>query len=181
MIQYIPDSTLIVRTAVSQSTHFLERTMSAKTEVSSVIPINRSKKFNPTKFTGERLMIEEQDERSLALTEVDLTSIRFELMLDQGETWVRGEKKLTRLEAAGHIRLDAWIFQTLWENQHLIPSSWKERTNGNRTFIYFDGTVLRGPDDRRFVLCLFWGDGQWNWQCPWLGCEWSVSDPSAVL
>jgi hypothetical protein len=146
-----------------------------------VILINRSTPFNPTKFIGTGWTIEEQDERSIALTEVDLTAIRFESMLKEGETLVNGEDKLTRLKDAGHIRLDAKILETLWDNQHLIPAKWKEQTNGNTTFIFFDGTVFRSPRGRRYVLCLYWFGGQWGWDYDRLGLGWLVVSPSAVL
>jgi|ERR1035437_87936 hypothetical protein len=146
-----------------------------------VIKIDRSMSFNPAKFVGEGWKIDEEDERSLALTEIDLTAIRFESVLKDGEKRVQGEEKLTRLKATGHIRLDAKVFQTIRENRHLIPARWKEPTNGNTTYIYFDGTVLRSPDGRRCVLCLCCYDGQWRWSYDWLVLEWSVFNPSAVL
>lgn len=145
------------------------------------IVINRPKPFNSAEFLGAGWTIAEEDERSLALTELDITSVRLEHMLKSGEKWVKGEDKLTRLKAAGHVRLDAAIFLTLWQNQHLIPASWKELTNGNTTFIYFDGTILRCSSGVRCVLCLCWRDGQWYWDVDWLVNEWSADDPSAIL
>lgn len=146
-----------------------------------VIMINRFKLFNPAKFIGKGWTIEEQDERSLALTEIDLSKVKFETCLQEGETNIQGEEKLKRLKQADHIRLDAHFFLTLWKNKHLIPESWKEKTNGNTTFIFFDGTVLRGPGGRRYVLCLCWRDGRWDWRCYWLGDVWFAYGPSAVL
>lgn len=146
-----------------------------------IIPIDRSKRFNPAKFIDEGWKIEEEDERSLALTEIDLTAVRFESMLKDGENRVQGEEKLARLKTAGHIRLDARIFQTLWENQHLIPARWKEQTNGNTTYLFFDGTILRSPRGFRCVRCLYWSGGQWHWLYSWLGNDWGVNSPSAVL
>ena len=146
-----------------------------------VIPIDRSTAFNPAEFIGKGWTIEEQDERSLALTEVDLTVIRFETMLKDGETRINGEEKLRRLKKAGHIRLDAKVFQTLWENQHLIPERWKEKTNNNTTYIFFDGSVLRSPDGDRGVLCLCWDGVGWDWDYDWLGIDWDTDYPSAVL
>jgi hypothetical protein len=73
------------------------------------------------------------------------------------------------------------VFQTLWQNQHLIPHQWKEQTNGNTTFIFFDGTVLRHPGGDRCVLCLFWNGGEWGWDAYWLWSERDASRPSAVL
>ena len=99
------------------------------------------------------------------------------------ETSVKGEEKLRRLKEGGDIRLDAKIFQTLWENQALIPERWKEKTNGNTTFIYFDGTVLQNSRGNRYVLYLYWlADYEhWNWNVNWLDHDWNVNNPSAVL
>lgn len=148
-----------------------------------VIPIDRTKPFDPVTFLGRGWNIVEEDERSLALNEVDLTHVNFVTMLEGRETSIKGEEKLKRLKKAGHIRLDAKVFQTLWENQHLIPERWKEKTNGNTTFIYFDGTVLQYSNGDRCVLYLCWNAayGQWHWNVPWLGNDFELDNPSAVL
>jgi hypothetical protein len=112
---------------------------------------------------------------------VGLTDVRFKTMLEGRETRVVGETKLERLKKAGDVRLDAKVFQTLWENQILIPERWKEKTNGNTTYIFFDGTVLRGSDGNRYVLCLCWDGGAWSWSVGWLGSDWHADDPSAVV
>ena len=147
----------------------------------NILHLDRSKPFDPATFVGKSWSIAEEDESSLKLTEIDLTRVRLESMLEEGETSVQGEKKLERLKAAKHIRLDAKVFLTLWENQNLIPESWKEKTNGNTTFIYFDGTVLRDSDGRRYILCLCWLDGRWRWDYYWLDYGWYADNPSAVL
>lgn len=151
--------------------------------VSMILKINRTTPFDPTTFPGlgQGWKIVEEDERSLAMTEVNLVNVQLVTTLKDGETVVNGEEKLKRLKQAGHIRLDAKVFQTLWENQALIPERWKAKTNGNTTYIYFDGTVLQGPRGRRFVLYLCWDDGRWRWRCTWLGFDWLAFNPSAVL
>jgi hypothetical protein len=147
-----------------------------------VITINRGR-FNPTEFIGRgwSIITEETDTRSTILTELDLTKVQQVTMLKDGETYVKGEEKLKRLKKSGNIRLDADIFHTLWENQHLIPESWKEKVNGNTRFIYFDGTVLRYSGGRRSLLCLYWFGGAWEWDVRWLGDGWDDDRPSAVL
>jgi hypothetical protein len=141
----------------------------------SIISIDRSRPFNPVEFIGEGWSIVEEDERSLALTKVDISNIRLETMLKDGETQVKGEDKLLRLKASGHIRLDAKVFLALWENKEHIPESWGSR------FVYFDGTVLRGLRDGRDVLYLYRDGSGWHYNCHWLGYDWSASSPSAVL
>ena len=145
-----------------------------------IIPIDRSTPFNPA-FVGGGFRIDEEDKNSLKLTEVNLSKVSLETMLEEGETRVNGEEKLKRLKKAKHIRLDAKVFQTLWENQELIPASWKEKTNGNTTYIFFDGTVLRDSDGDRYVLYLYWFGDRWDWDGRWLGRDWRASLPSAVV
>ena len=162
--------------------------------VSNIITIDRSQPFSPARFIGEGWKVwrgpvddnglegeEEQDGWSLALTEVDLSQVRFETMLRPNETRITGEEKLKRLKQAGYIRLDAKVLQTLWQDKSLIPESWKEKVNGNIRCIFFDGTVLRSPDGRRSVLYLYWRGGQWYWYYSWLGRGFDASNPSAVL
>ena len=42
-------------------------------------------------------------------------------------------------------------------------------------------TFLRNPNGNRYVLYLYWNDGQWNWNYNWLENDWNVNNPSAVL
>ena len=148
----------------------------------AVVIIDRVAPFNPVKLLDRSgWTIDEQDERSLVLNQVDITSIRLGHMLKKNEIRINGEENLRRLKKAGHIRLDAKVFQTLWEDKSLIPESWKKGTKGKITYIYFDGTVLRGPDGHRDVLGLWWYLGSWCWICYsfWRGR--SGNSPSAVL
>lgn len=159
-----------------------------------IIKIERTKLFNPAEFISSGCSIwrgpkdgnglkgkEDQDKRALDLTEVDISKIRLETMLRSGEASVGGEERLERLKKAGHIRLDVKIFQILWENQSLIPEEWKEKTDGNTTFIFFDGTILRYPRGDRCVLYLYWSVGKWCWLCYWLDYSFDAHSPSAVL
>ena len=184
--------------AAEQFTAFLNNGAKLIIGEPKIITIERSKPFDPSAFkglgkgwttwkgpsegdglTGE----EEQDARSLKLTELDLTKVQFESCLRKGESSIKGEEKYKRLthEHAEKIRLDAQVFLTLWENQHLIPASGKELTNGNTTYVFFDGTILRSPGGGRFVLCLYWSDGEWQWGCDWLGSDWDARSLSALL
>ncbi|HEY4505721.1 MAG TPA: hypothetical protein VJG67_03450 [Candidatus Paceibacterota bacterium] len=155
--------------------------------------IDRTKSFDPT-FIGAGWTIwkgpatgdglngnEEQDTRSLALAEVDVNQIRLVTTLKGRESSIKGEERLNRLQATGHIRLDAAVFLFLWLNQHLIPESWKERVNGNIQFITFDGTVLRNSNGYRYVLCLYWYGGEWYWHVNWLDFDFVQDYVSAVL
>ena len=140
----------------------------------TILQIDRTSAFNPMALIG--WSIAEQDERSLALAEVDLTKVSFEMILKERESSVAHEEKLKHLKNAGHIRLDVKVFQILWENQHLIPESWKDHP-----YILFEGTVLRGSDGCLCVLCLYWWHGERHWRCLGLGYRSVIDSVSAVL
>ncbi|OGZ14432.1 MAG: hypothetical protein A3J08_04130 [Candidatus Lloydbacteria bacterium RIFCSPLOWO2_02_FULL_51_11] len=150
----------------------------------SKVTINRGR-FNPVGFLGEGwriLYYDETDARSIALTELDLIKVQLVTIFSDGELSITGEERLKRLKASDYIRLDADIFFTLWENQHLIPESWK-KVNGKTRYIFFDGTILRSPRGGHSVLYLYWWqeDGAWSWGVYQLGTDWYDGDLSAVL
>lgn len=142
------------------------------------LKIDRSKPVD-LKFFGDGWTIDEEDEYSLALTEIDLTSIHFDTTLKSDERWIVGEEKLKLLKDAGHIRLDAKVLQTLLENQYMIPDIWKRESGGVR-FIHFDGTVL-SKNGYRWVLFLCFRIGLWQWGSKLLQHRFDVQSPSAIL
>jgi len=148
----------------------------------AIIKIVRNR-FNPAEFIGGGFSIvtEETDTRSAALTELDLNKVQQVTMLKNGESSIKGEEKLRRLKSSDYIRLDADIFLTLWENQHLIPELWKEKVNGNIRYVFFGGTILQDSVGFRHVLCLYWRDGAWHWYVDWLENGWHANHLSAVL
>lgn len=163
---------------------------------SAILKIDRSAPFNPAKFIGQGWTIwrgpkdgnglegeEEQDARSLILTEVSLSKVLLETHLKNGEMSTTGEERVRRLNAANQIKVDAKIFQTLWENRDKLPERFRQKTNGNTTYIFCDGTTLRSPDGYRCTLCFYWRAGrrEWGWDYFWLGVGRDVSDPSACL
>lgn len=144
------------------------------------IEINRSMPFDPA-FFGRGWSIDEEDERALALTKIDLNNVSLEAMLKPDEIRISGEEWLKRLKEAGHIRLDAKVFQTLW-SQRLIPEKWKYSAGDDGVpRIFFEGTVLRNPRGRRCVPFLFWIDGAWGWGDDELGFNWYAGNSSSVV
>jgi len=148
------------------------------------IQIDRSVPFDPVTFMGlgQEWTVDEQDEKSLLLTEIDLTKVILKTTLEKREKSIEGTNNLKRLKEDNSVRLDALVFKTLWENQHLIPSQWKEKINGKPTFIFFDGTVLRRSAGKSGVGVLFlcWY-GKWHWGYRWLFNDWKANDLSAIL
>jgi hypothetical protein len=150
-------------------------------ERSTIIRIDRAELFDPVQFIHHKgLEIEEQDERSIMLEEIDASAIVLESML-QGNTVISGNEHLKRLKQTGYIRLDARIFQTFWENQHAIPEHWKG-TVDYANHIFFDGTILRNQNGR-YVICMYWAeDKKWKWTyCRLDVGGWNAKDLSAVL
>ncbi len=159
----------------------------------SALVVDRTKPFDPAKFVGKGVSIwrgpkgadglkgeEDQDARSLKLTEVDFSGVLFEHCIKQGENSIKGEEKLTRLLAAGHIRLDAKIGQALYEEKGQATLEWLYNTFGI-TWFDLPGTVLRGTVGDRYVLYLYRDGGRWHLRCRWLGYDCHVESPSAVL
>ncbi len=107
------------------------------------------------------LEIEGEDERSAMLEDVDSSAVAPESMA-KGEAAIDGEEHVKQLKHIGHIRLDAILFKTLWENQHLIPEHWKGTTDDPK-YIFFDGTVFRNKHGR-YVICMYWDKNEkWKW------------------
>jgi len=146
-----------------------------------IIQIDRTQPFDVKKFLGDGWTIAKEDDNSLKLTELDLSKVQLKDMLKEGELSISHKGKRKRLKEAGCIYLDAKILQILWENQEMIPSSWKKRIRGNPRYIYFDGTILRYLEGFFCVPCLCWRDGRWNLSQGCLDSDVDHDDPSAVF
>ena len=146
-----------------------------------LISINRSVTFNPTRFIGFHYVFEEQDERALALKRLNLNEVMLETTLKKNQKMVKGEDQLKRLKKMDYVRLDALVFQTLWENPQLIPEKWKEKIDGWPTRVSFHGTVLNDTNGHIRVLSLFWDNNKWKWNLNSIHGYQGSSNPSAVL
>jgi hypothetical protein len=158
------------------------------------ISIDRSKPFSPETFSGRIIYsdwaVAEEDESALALSEVTLENVQLMNVSDDDEgSMGGGEKSLENLKKAGHTRLDAKFFQTLWENQLLIPYSWKKICDGDEEIrIYFDGTVIvdigghpNSCKGMRYVIYLYREDNNWGYSIDWLGngrFDWRTKRPT---
>lgn len=159
-----------------------------------VLAINRAKPFNPAAFIASGWSIwrgavdsdglkgeEQQDARSLALTEVDFSKARLETCLVAGEEVVTGEKRLARLLEKDVIRADANIGVALLNEQGKATLEWLHQTYGVTRF-ELPGTILRSSRGYRDFLCLSRvGGGRWSWDGRWLGSDRDAGDPALVL
>ncbi|MBI4088972.1 hypothetical protein HY415_02650 [Candidatus Kaiserbacteria bacterium] len=173
---------------------FLNNGLSFMMKGPSALIIDRTKPFNPAAFIGSGWTIwrgttngdgltgeEEQDARSLELTEINFATVLFTACLEDGETSIIGEEKLARHIAAKHIRLDARIGQCLFEEKGQAACEWLYQTFGIRWF-ELSGTVLRNGFGSRCFLFLYRNnDGRWYWSYDWLGSNRDAENPSAVL
>jgi len=96
--------------------------------------------------------VREEDLCSLALDSIDLDKVRLVNYAQRGQD-LTYEDGYNKLKADRHIRLDAKIFETLWENQFLIPSAWEGRPH-SEPLICFGGTVLRGHCGNRIMIAI---------------------------
>jgi len=156
--------------------------------------IDRSKPFNPTEFIGSGITIwrgpvdgkglegeEEQDSRSLTLTTIFLADFRFEHMLKGKETSITGEEKLRRHLDVNHIRPDAKIAQTLYEEPGQVTLEFLHKNFGI-SWMEFPGTTLRRSGGYRYFLYLDRGGvGRWGWRYSWLDNDRIASNPSVVF
>ena len=91
---------------------------------------------------------------------------------------IKGNK--LRKELAGKPVLNANVLDYLLKHPHLIPEEWKEKTNGYTTYIFFWGTIYRGPYGYLYVRSLCWYGGGWSWGYDWLGHDWHADYPAAL-
>jgi hypothetical protein len=141
---------------------------------SGVIAIDRTTPFKPTTFLVDnsyhsklsaklhKYSLVKMDKKSLDLTEVDLSKVTFENGLQGEEKYISDYERIERLLAQGKTLLDMKVFQTLWENKHLIPKAWEDFDGGDCGSIDFYGTVLREEINGQLVVCMFFSEGEWR-------------------
>ena len=149
----------------------------------SVLVIDRSKPFDPTRFLGKGSSIwrgpadgkglegeEDQDPHSVALTELDFSNVAFDSFLKEGEPTIVGEEKLLRMKAGPRIRYDAGIGVALLDEKDQATLRFIHDTYGI-TWMEF-ATVLRDSDGSRYFLYLYRSvGGSWDAFYYWLGYD----------
>ena len=145
-----------------------------------ILFIDRSKPFDPGTFIGAGWKKRNQDRYSLSMREIDFCKVSFETCLKKGEVWITGKEKLERHEKAKHILADAKIGQTLLEEE---GQKTLEYLYNKRGIAWFEllGTVLLGPDNCSYNLCLYRKSGCWCWRHIRLSEDRGNVAPSLVL
>ena len=130
----------------------------------NVLHIDRAKPFDPLSLfpKDEPWKVLEQDERALAISEIDLTNVDFKKCIKRpDESSFTDEEKLRRLKASGDIRLDAQVLRELWVEKGHKTLNWIYKEKGIHT-ITFMGTIF-GFYDLRMMLVLHKGLGS-DWR-----------------
>ncbi len=150
----------------------------------AILKIDRSKPFDPAISIGTGWTIwrgpkngnglegdEEQDGRSLAITELDPTRLISQTGFKKTETSLVGEVRLARLTLRA-IQADAKIAETLLSEKDQITLKWLEKTL-DVAWIEFLGTILRNPDGNRYSLYLYRSPDGSSWLSfyRWLGYD----------
>lgn len=92
---------------------------------------------------------------------------------EQEKGSIKGEDLALRMK---NESLNSSVLKYLLDNPEHIPKEWKDKYG-----IYFWNTILLSPSGHRYVLCLYWHGGKWDWDYSWLEDVWRSNDPSAVL
>ncbi len=162
------------------------------------ITIDRSKPFDPSFILQDhnyasgyaRILDGDTESRSTTLVELDLDNVQLVSLLKGDEKSIGGVERFKRIDDSKYIRLDAGVFLTLWNNQHLIPENWKS----DDISVHFDGTVIEHSFDKRFLrhrvdnnwnvgtLSLWWSEKNgWLWSLSSLNLSFCRRCLSAVL
>lgn len=160
---------------------------------SNIFHINRFTPFDPVSLLGTgasfwkgpkdgkglKGMIE-QDDRSMALTEIDLATIRFKPYIPDGSV-ISGENRMEAIKTAGDTALDPQIGQSLYEEEGQKALRFLHDTTGV-TWMEFLGQPLCSAYGIRYSLVLYrHGDGSWDRHYYRLGHDRRDSDLAAVL
>ena len=162
--------------------------------LANIFRINRSTPFDPVPLLGtgasfwhgpkdgKGLKGEiEQDTKSMALTEIDLWSIRFKAYIPEGESLISGENRIMAIKTASDTALDPQIGQSLYEEDGQKGLRWLYDQTGIK-WMEFLGQPLRNAFGDRLSLVLYrLVDGSWGRGCVCLGNVRSASGPAAVV
>lgn len=132
------------------------------------------KKFDPVALFGTEWSIESNVKTP---THFNFSQIHAKSYLVGEECWLSGNQVLERQIAAGDTPLSADVAQYFKDNPSEYPEEWKGKA------VFFDGTILRGPDGHRCTVYAFWdvNSGTVKLYYDWLDINRNAIHPSALL
>ena len=119
----------------------------------------------------------ECDQRSMALTELDLALIEPTIILRKRESYTTRAEQIARVkkERPDRIRLDPCFPLALRDKPEKYPEAWKGKA------ICWDGLTLRSPDGDRYSVYSIWYGSGVALRCGWHGGSRRSGDLSALL
>ncbi len=107
---------------------------------------------------GKKWKIEKDSDISFLVDKKeDVSKIQLRHFLKEAESRITGEEKLKRHNGSYQFCLDIKDCEHLYMNQALIPKRWKERIDGNATFVFFDKTLISSKKVW-YILGLCWNN-----------------------
>jgi len=153
--------------------------------------------FDPADFIGKDWRIwkgpvdgnglegmEDRDAREDNLKVLVLQRLILEACCQGNKMVVEGEERLLRLKTGKNVTLGGKVFLALWKDYQFWDAEFKPeesileniRLGRKATHIYFFGLVLRHPRANRCILCLYFDDKGWHWNCTWLVGHLGIND-----
>ncbi len=129
-----------------------------------IINIKRDFEIMPDKLFASEWKLIKHYNKSLEIQSLNIKNIRLEKTANSENENISGYKRMDVLIKRKFIPLDIYIFLMFWRNQYLIPESWKDKTNGETTFICFDGTAFMSPYNKECTLFLYWMKDAWHYR-----------------
>lgn len=99
----------------------------------------------------------------------------------QIEDSIRGNNLFEYFKEKNMPICNAVLWDYLRDNQKHIPESWKFSIKGGAQYIFFWGTIDRGPDGNLYVRYLTWSGGNWTFGNFLLSGNWHEDFPALIL
>ena len=100
----------------------------------------------------------------------------------KGDSRIVGHELRSELESGEWVLLNSNVLDYIYDHPELFPEHWKKDENGETRYIFFWGSVFRGPSFGGLcVRYLFWGGVSLLRYYGWLTSGWVRQGPSASV
>jgi len=102
--------------------------------------------------------------------------------MQKGDKQIVGHELRQELEGGKQVLLNSNVLDYLYDHPELFPEHWKKDENGDTRYIFFWGSIFRGPArGYLFVRYLSWDDGVLVRYYFCLDNDWDRQAPSASV
>lgn len=99
-----------------------------------------------------------------------------------GDKRIVGHELRQELESGEQVLLNSNVLDYLYDHPELFPEHWKKDENGEIRYIFFWGSIFRGPARGGLSAhCLYWFGGGLSQSYDWLDHDWDRRNPSASV